>query len=201
MISSKNLRRVSLCLFLPCALLLGGCPPAVFLGGTAVGAAANDERSVGSLVEDQEIELKAAGRLDEAIGDGGDLSVVSYNRRVLIVGQVASRQLRRDAVQVVRGIPNVVGVVDKMEIGGATSLAAGAADAALTAKVKTELCRAQLGNFSCLDVKVVSEQSVVYLLGLVTKKQAADAVAIARDIKGVKKVVKVFEYRKDGDGE
>lgn len=184
-----------LSLLLSCAVLLSGCPAGVFIGGAAAGGAINDERTLGAQAEDQEIESKAFARLSEHIGGRANVSVVSYNRRVLVVGQVPTEDLRKQALQIVGDIENVLEVHDRLEIVGAASLAARLADSALTAKVKAILCGVRIEGFSCLDVKVVTEQSTVYLLGLLTKKQAADAVATVRDIKGVKRVVKVFEYR------
>ena len=177
------------------ALLLGGCGPAVFGAGVASGVIANDERTAGSIVEDETIEIKTRIALIDRFGDAVNVGVTSFNRAVLLTGQTPDANTRAQVVQIVRGIENVRSVHDKTIIGGPASLAARATDSLLTARVKAELCALQTEGFSCLQVKVVTENGVVYLLGLLTRENAALAVQTARNVKGVLKVVKVLQYR------
>ena len=176
-------------------LLLGGCGPAVFGAGVASGVIANDERTAGSIVEDETIEIKTRIALIDRFGDAVNVGVTSFNRAVLLTGQTPDANTRAQVVQIVRGIENVRSVHDKTIIGGPASLAARATDSLLTARVKAELCALQTEGFSCLQVKVVTENGVVYLLGLLTRENAALAVQTARNVKGVLKVVKVLQYR------
>ena len=185
----------SLCAIFAAALLLGGCGPAVFGAGVASGVIANDERTAGSIVEDETIEIKTRIALIDRFGDAVNVGVTSFNRAVLLTGQTPDANTRAQVVQIVRGIENVRSVHDKTIIGGAASLAARATDSLLTARVKAELCALQTEGFSCLQVKVVTENGVVYLLGLLTRENAALAVQTARNVKGVLKVVKVLQYR------
>ena len=180
---------------LAAALLLGGCGPAVFGAGVASGVIANDERTAGSIVEDETIEIKTRIALIDRFGDAVNVGVTSFNRAVLLTGQTPDANTRAQVVQIVRGVENVRSVHDKTIIGGPASLAARATDSLLTARVKAELCALQTEGFSCLQVKVVTENGVVYLLGLLTRENAALAVQTARNVKGVLKVVKVLQYR------
>ena len=176
------------------ALVLNGCSPAILLGGGTASVVASDERSAGSFVEDQEIELKASFRISDGLGRQVNVSVTSYNRRVLLTGQVPTEEMRQQVIEIIEGIDNVREVLDRLEVSGLSSLTARASDSTLTAKAKTSLCTLQQQDFSCLDVKVVTEQGVVYLLGLVNERQAEIAVETVRKISGVIRVVKVFEY-------
>ena len=174
---------------------LGGCAAAgVMVGGATTTAVAADERTAGAFVEDQGIELKAWNRLRNEFGDDVNVDLISYNRRVLLIGQAPSEQLRQQVVRLVEDIDNVKEVIDYLQVSGTESLLDKANNAALTTRVKTALCRVQDEGFSCLDVKVVTDSGTVYLLGLVSKSQGAIAVKAVRNISGVRKVVKVFEY-------
>lgn len=175
--------------------LLSGCPALIAAGGAGGAVVINENRTAGALVEDELIENKALIRLNETIGGNAHFVVTSYNRRVLITGQVPNAQIRKEINEIVKGIKNVREIIDQMEDGNPSSLTARVSDSSLTARAKVALCRVQTAEFSCLDVKVVTEKGVVYLMGLVTKEQAAVAIDTARNLSGVIKVVKVFEYR------
>ncbi|MGI9307370.1 MAG: BON domain-containing protein [Gammaproteobacteria bacterium] len=174
---------------------LSGCPALVAAGAAGGAVVANETRTTGSLVEDELIENKALIRLHENIGGDAHVVVTSYNRRVLLTGQTPSDEVRAKINAVIGGIANVREVIDQMESGNPSSLSARFSDSTLTGRVKIALCNIQIAGFSCLDIKVVTEKGVVYLLGLVGKEQAAVAINAARNMPGVIKVVKVFEYR------
>ncbi|MDM5147016.1 BON domain-containing protein [Candidatus Persebacteraceae bacterium Df01] len=185
------------CLFFACIapFLLSGCPAAVVLSGASGAAVINDERSTGSFVEDYAIELKMRVQLSSDIDSNVNISITSYNRRLLLTGQAPTEALRQQVIDIAENIENVREILNQIEIAGAASLSSQASDSALTARVKAALCSIQIEDFSCLDVKVVNEKGVVYLLGLVNKKQAATAINTTRKIRGVVKVVKAFEFR------
>lgn len=174
-------------------LQLQGCTTAV-VGGAATGAAvALDRRTAGVFVSDQEIELRAMNRLREAFPQKTDnISTTSYNRQVLLTGQVPDDATRGRAGEVVRGIPDVRTVFNELTVSGVTSLTSDANDVSITSKVKTRLLRDD--RVPGTKIKVVTEASVVYLMGLVTQAEASAAAELARTTAGVTKVVTLFEY-------
>jgi osmotically-inducible protein OsmY len=172
---------------------LGGCAAAV-VGGAAVGTSvALDRRTAGVYVSDQEIELRALARLREAFPQKTDnISATSYNRQVLLTGQVPDETTRSRATDVVKGIPDVRTVFNELTLSGVTSLTSGANDVAITSQVKTRM----LGDDRVpgTKIKIVTEAGVVYLMGLVSQAEAEAATNIARTTSGVTKVVTLFEY-------
>lgn len=180
---------------LAAALVLGGCGPAVVGAGVFGGAVANDKRTPGSIVEDETIEIKTRYAIGKRFGDQVNIGVTSYNRVVLLTGQAPNEQIRAEVVNIAKSAENARSVHNKISIGGAASLSARTADSLLTARVKATLCALQIDGFSCLPVKVVSESGVIYLLGLLSRENAAIAVREARKVKGVLKVVRVLQYR------
>lgn len=171
--------------------LISGCA-AVAIGGAATGVMlAEDRRTVGAVTEDQGIELKAASRIEEKVKDA-HINVTSYNRAVLLTGEVSSEAAKSDAERISRAVENVRSVFNELQVAGNASLQARTNDSVLTSKVKARFVDA--GKFSPLHVKVVTENGVVYLLGLVKRQEATDATEIARTTGGVRKVVRVFEY-------
>lgn len=160
--------------------------------GVALGAlAAIDRRTIGAQTEDQTIELKARSQLRQKIADASGVAATSFNRRVLLTGQVLSEQDKQQAGATVAGLPNVRGVYNELEISGQPSLQVTASDVTITTRVKTALLRDQLvpGN----SVKVKTESSSVYLMGLVTNEEAERAAEISSRTSGVARVVTVFE--------
>lgn len=171
--------------------LLGGCAAAV-IGGAATGVlVANDRRTVGTVTEDQGIELKASSRVGERVPDG-HINYTSYNRLVLLTGEVPTAAAREDAERVVRGIENVRGVYNELQVAGNSALSSRTNDSYLTSKVKARFVDGR--KFNPVHVKVVTENSVVYLLGMVNRTEADTATELARTTGGVQKVVRLFEY-------
>jgi osmotically-inducible protein OsmY len=174
-------------------LSLHGCAPLVVGGAAAGTAAAVDRRTAGVFVGDQEIELRALTRLNEAFPQKTDnISATSYNRQVLLTGQVPDDATRTRASEIVRGIPDVRNVFNELSVSGVTSLTSDANDLAVTSKVKGRLLRSE--QVSGTAIKVVTEAGTVYLMGLVSRAEAATAAEIARTTSGVLKVVTLFEY-------
>jgi len=171
--------------------LLNGCA-AVAVGGAATGAVmADDRRTVGTITEDQGIEIKASNRIDGKFGNA-HISATSYNRMLLLTGEVSDAAAKSEIEKIARAVENVRGVYNEIQIAGNSSLSARANDAYLTSKVKARFLDAQ--KFDVVHVKVVTEANTVYLMGLVTRQEATDATEIARTTSGVQRVVRVFEY-------
>ena len=169
-----------------------GCA-AIVVGGAATGTAvALDRRTAGVYIGDQEIELRAMSRLSDAFPQKTDkISATSYNRQVLLTGQVPDEAIRNNASAVVKGIPDVRTVFNELTVSGVPSLTSEANDVAITSKVKTRLLRDE--RVPGTKVKVVTEAGVVYLMGLVTQAEANVTIDIARTTAGVAKVVTLFE--------
>ncbi|GHU29149.1 transporter [Betaproteobacteria bacterium] len=181
------------------ALLLGvivlpalqGCFGVVATGvGTGV-MTALDRRTLGTQTEDEAIEWKAGSRVDDKLKDRGHFNFTSINRKVLISGEVVSADVRTEAGNIVAKIPNVLGVFNELIIGPSSSLTDRSNDSFTTSKVKSR--SVDNGKFNPLNVKVVTEAGVVFLLGLVTQAEADAAIQVARTTSGVKKVVPLFE--------
>jgi osmotically-inducible protein OsmY len=152
----------------------------------------DDRRTSATQIEDSGIERKINNRIEEKFGSEVHLDVVSYNRYVVLLGQAPTQQNKDDIGAIALGVENVRNVQNEIVVGPATSSGTRANDAYLTSKVKTRLATAS--KVSPARIKVVSENSVVYLMGLVTRKEADEATDIASKTGGVQKVVTVFEY-------
>ena len=172
--------------------LISACAP-LLVGGAMVGSSlvATDRRTSGTQVEDQTIELKASRRVSETIGDRGHVNVTSYNRLVLITGEVPTEADKTTAEQVVARIDNVVSVVNELTVGPPNTFNERTKAAFTTTKVKASLVDAK--DLFAHSIKVVTHRGVVYLMGRVTEREATRAAEIARGVSGVVKVVKVFE--------
>jgi osmotically-inducible protein OsmY len=179
-------------------LWLAGCAP-VIVGAGAVGAlsVSEDRRSSGAQMDDQSIEWRASSRISERFGSKAHVNVTSYNRAVLLTGEVADERMRSDIESLVRAVPSVQATTNELVVAEPTSLGSRTTDSYITSKIKTRFLDA--AKFNALHVKVLTEAGVVYLLGVVTPAEADDAVEIARTTGGVRKVVKLFEYCKPTD--
>lgn len=191
----RSMSRAVLC----AALLaqLGGCV-AVVAGAAVSGALASaDRRTIGTQTEDEGIEVKAATRLPNIIGDAGHVNVTSYNRKVLVTGEVRDEAMKRAVVDEVRSVANVENVMDELEIAGPSSYTSRSSDALITSKVKLSL--ADKKTVSANSFKVVTERGTVYLMGLVTEREGNIAAQVAQGVSGVMRVVKMFEYISEED--
>jgi osmotically-inducible protein OsmY len=187
-----SMRKAMLLTALATSMLLGACAPLIvggaMLGGTLM---VTDRRTSGAQVEDQAIELKAMNRVREVLGDRGHVSSTSYNRLVLITGEVASDADKAAVEQAVQRVENVRSIVNELEVSGSSSLTSRSNDAILTSKVKAAFVDAK--DIFANVFKVVTERGVVYLMGRVTEREANRASELARSVSGVQKVVRVFE--------
>lgn len=171
---------------------LSGCAPFV-VGGAAVSSAllATDRRSSGTVIDDQGIELKVGPRLREVLGDKGHVNATSFNRVVLLTGEVPTAADKAAVEAAVGRLENVKGLLNELSIGPNSSLLDRSADALVTSKVKASYVDAR--DLFANAYKVVTEAGVVYLMGRVTEREATRAVDLARGVSGVKKVVRAFE--------
>jgi osmotically-inducible protein OsmY len=163
------------------------------IGGAVVGTTlvATDRRTSGIQLEDQNIEIKAAPRARAAAGgEAAHINVTSYNRLVLLSGEVPNDAARRAAEQAVSQVENVRSIVNELAVAGVSSLTARSNDAILTGRVKGTFVD---GGLPVQAVKVVTERGVVHLMGRVTEREADRATQAARRVPGVQKVVRVFE--------
>lgn len=186
-----NQYALSFFLFLP---LLTGCVP-MFTIGTAAGTGtyiSEDRRTSGMFIEDEGIELKSGRRIHQQFGDKVHINVTSYNRMVLLTGEVPTDAIKADIEKLIMSVDNVRRIFNEIAVADNTSLTSRSNDTLITSKVKGRFLAER--KFQINHVKIVTENEVVYLLGVVTRQEADNAAQIASSTSGVKKVVKVFEY-------
>jgi osmotically-inducible protein OsmY len=167
-----------------CVLLLGA-------GAVAGGMSLNDRRTGGTQIEDEAIELKAGGRIRDAIGDKAHINVTSYNRTALVTGEVPSDADKAAVEKAIAGIEGVTHVVNELEVGANSTISTRSSDTVITTRVKSALIDAK--DIQAGAVKVVTERGNVYLMGRVTEREAVRASEIARAQPSVLKVVRVFD--------
>lgn len=178
---------------IPLISLQGCIAPLVVGAGVGAGImVAEDRRSSGTILEDQVIERKITNLANEKYPDQLSISVVSFNRVVLLVGQVASETIKEDIGSMALETQNVRDVQNEITIAGASSFVSRSGDAMLTSKVKSRLLNNK--EVQANHIKVVTNNDTVYLMGVVTRAEADSATQTAATTSGVQKVVKVFEY-------
>jgi osmotically-inducible protein OsmY len=181
-------------------VLASGCVPLI-VGGVATGVlVADDRRTSGTVVDDQSIELRLANDISTQFGKVSNTNLTSYNRVVLITGEATTEQVRAGIEKLVRAYPNVRHVQNEMQVAGPSTLTARSNDSFITGRVKARIvdnqARGKDPRVQANHVKVITEASVVYLMGLVTAAEADQAADIARTTSGVTRVVRVFELIK-----
>lgn len=175
------------------AVPLTGCAPLVVTGVGAGVLLADDRRTSGTYLMDEEIELKAGSQIRETFGKSTHVNVTSYNRRVLITGEIPDEATRIKVKELVMAVPNVRETQDELVVGAVSGYLDRSNDGYITAKVKARFL--DDSRFSAHHVKVVTEAKTVFLLGLVKREEGAAAAETAARTSGVGKVVKVFEYQ------
>jgi osmotically-inducible protein OsmY len=189
-----NMRVLITVLALAALPLLHGCA-AVALGGAAAAGGymlGEDRRAGGTIADDAAIELKASNRLSEKFPNA-HISTTSFNKLVLLTGEVPDAAAKAEADRIVRGIEGVRGTFNELQVGPVSGLQARANDSYITSKVKTRFLDGR--KFNALHVKVVTDASTVYLMGLVKRAEANDATELARTTSGVQRVVRLFEFQ------
>lgn len=189
----KTLARplTQLALGLALAGALAGCVPLVLGGAVGTAVVAADRRTSGAQLEDQGIELKAGRRVREAIGDQGHVTLTSFNRTVLISGEVASDADKAAAEAAVSRVENIRAVVNELAVGPNNTLSGRSNDVLIAGNVRARLIEAR--DLHANAFKIITERNIVYLMGRVTEREARRGAEVARESKGVEKVVKVFE--------
>jgi osmotically-inducible protein OsmY len=167
--------------------------------GTAVMGtlAATDRRTFGAQAEDKAIVLKGESRVSKLVGGAGHVNVTSFNRRVLLTGEVRDEAMKAAVEREVAAIDGVESIVNELAIAGVSSFTSRSNDALITGKVKASFVDTK--DLYANSIKVVTERGVVYLMGRVTQREGNLAAEVARGVGGVQKVVKVFEYIGDDE--
>lgn len=175
-------------------VLLQGCAAAVVAGTASAVTAANDRRTIGSQIDDNNIEIKASIALSEIerLEKFANISAVSVNGIVLLVGQVPNEEMRNEAQRTIEGVSGIRKIHNQIRIGSNIGITTQTHDSWLTSKVKAQLLTAK--DISSNNIKVVTENAEVFLMGLVSDSESTQAVNIARNVSGVERVIKVFEY-------
>ncbi|MFQ3257560.1 MAG: osmotically-inducible protein OsmY [Gammaproteobacteria bacterium] len=175
-------------------VLLQGCAAAVVAGTASAVTAANDRRTIGSQIDDNNIEIKASIALSEVerLEKFANISAVSVNGIVLLVGQVSNEEMRNEAQRTIEGVSGIRKIHNQIRIGSNIGITTQTHDSWLTSKVKAQLLTAK--DISSNNIKVVTENAEVFLMGLVSDSESTQAVNIARNVSGVERVIKVFEY-------
>ena len=171
---------------------LQGCLTAVATGVGAGALMIVDRRNAETYLADEAIEIRAFNRINEKFADKVHVNVTSYNLKVLLTGEVPDAGIKDELEKAIAGVANVKGVTNEVTVGASSSFGARSNDTYITSKVKARFIDAN--KFQANHVKVVTEAGTVFLLGMVTRKEADDAAEIARTTADVKKVVRVFEY-------
>lgn len=194
-------RRLAVLTIACASLLVSACVPLLVGGGVATGVLiADDRRTTGTIVDDQNIELRIANDVSNQYGKVSNTNVTVLNRVALITGEATTEAVRASIDKLVRSQKNVRHVQNEMQIAGPSSLTSRSNDTFITGRVKARLvdnqARGKDPRVQANHVKVVTEAGVVFLMGLVTAAEADQAAEIARTTSGVTRVVRVFEIIK-----
>jgi osmotically-inducible protein OsmY len=200
MTTTTSIQRIAMALAAGTLVVAGlsACVPLV-VGGAAVGTGmvSTDRRSTGAQVDDQAIELRGAARIRDIANDQMYVSITSFNRQVLLTGTVGSEADKRRAEEVVSKVDNVRSVVNALVVGPALSFQQHSNDTYISGKVKVSMLDAK--DIFANSFKIVTSDSVVYLMGLATRRETERASDIARGVSGVTKVVRVVEIISEAD--
>ena len=185
--------RYAILLLVAALPLMNGCAPLVVGGAAATGyVLGEDRRTVAVMGDDQAIENKTSSQIAETLKGNIHVNVTSYNKAVLLTGEVPDAASRDQAENIAKKVQTVRVVYNELAVGAITPMSSRANDGVITSKVKGRFV--DVGKFNPLHVKVVTENGVVYLMGIVKKQEANDATEVARTTTGVRKVVRIFDY-------
>lgn len=175
-------------------LTASGCVAPVIVAAGGGASVAHDKRSNQTMIDDEVIETKAKDAIyqDPKMAKRVHINITSFNHVVLLTGETLSRATRDKVVNIVRNLNNVSRVHNEIRVADLTGFTARTGDSWITSKVKTQMLATK--DFDSSRIKVVTEDGTVYLMGLVSKEMGSQAAAISREISGVKRVVKIFEY-------
>ena len=170
---------------------LGACAPLMIAGVAGTAMVASDRRTSGAQLEDESIELRAQARIRDNLGERVHVNVTSFNRQVLLTGEVTAEKDRQAVVQLVERIENVKAVVNELAVMPLSNLSERSNDLLIVAKVKASFIDSR--DLFASAFKVVTERGTVYLMGRVTQREATSATQVTRNVSGVNKVVRLFE--------
>ena len=187
-------RFLILTVILGTAALIQACAPVIVAGGATAAVVATDRRTVGAFVDDENIEIKARKLLtdDRNLGDDIHVNITSVNGNVLLSGEALTAEMRDQVVDHVRSVQGIRRVVNEINVAEPTAFATRVNDGWITTKVKSKLLNTE--NIQASHIKVVTENSVVYLMGLVKQEEGNIAAEATRTVGSIKRVVKLFEY-------
>lgn len=190
---SFSIRRAGLVLVVLCTsvVTLSACIPLALGGAVVTGMVASDRRTTGTVVEDEGIELRASSRIRENLGERAHVNVTSYNRQVLLTGEVSSAQDKQLVEQIVSGVDNVRHIVNELGVMGNSTLTQRSSDSLVTGRVKASLLDAK--DLFANSFKVTTERGTVYVMGRVTAREAQRATDVISATTGVQKVVRILE--------
>ena len=173
------------------ALCMSACAPILVASVAGSALVATDRRTSGTQLEDETIELRASSKVRDMFGEKVHVNITSYNRQVLVTGEVPSEKERQAVVGIVEKVENVKSVVNELSVMANASLGSRSNDLVVTGKIKASLVDSR--DLFANAFKVVTEQYTVYLMGRVTQREADSATQVVRNVSGVNKVVRLFE--------
>lgn len=173
------------------SLGLSACAPVMLAGFAGTAMVASDRRTSGTQLEDETIELRGSARVRDALGERAHVNITSYNRQVLLSGEVATERDKQIVEGLLEKLENVKTVVNELSIMQPTSLSSRSNDLLLSAKVKAALVDSR--DLFANAFKIVTERGTVYVMGRVTQREATSATNVIRNVNGVNKVVRLFE--------
>jgi len=159
--------------------------------------AASDRRTLGAQTEDKTIVMKGETRIPGIVGDAGHVNVASFNRKVLLSGEVKDEAMKAAVEREVMAIEGVQGVDNELEVMGTSSFTSRSNDSLITGKVKASFVDSK--ELYANSIKVITERGNVYLMGRVTQREGLLAADAASNVSGVSKVIKVFDYISDDE--
>jgi len=173
------------------SLGLSACAPVMLAGFAGTAMVASDRRTSGTQLEDETIELRGSARIRDALGERAHVNITSYNRQVLLSGEVATERDKQIVEGLLEKLENVKSVVNELSIMQPASLSSRSNDLLLSAKVKASLVDSR--DLFANAFKVVTERGTVYVMGRVTQREATSATNVIRNVNGVNKVVRLFD--------
>lgn len=175
-------------------LLLQGCAASVVTGAVIAGSSTTDRRTTGTIIDDQGIEFKTSYALfsNKEIYDQSHINVTSYNGLVLLTGETPTEGLKQQVEAEINAIPKVRHIFNELIIAAPSALTSRSSDTWITSKIKTKLIAKESVN--PLNIKVVTERGIVYLMGIISRAEAEQAIMVVTQSAGVQRVVKLFEY-------
>ena len=185
----KHTRSIGLAVLV--SLGLSACAPIMIAGFAGSALVASDRRTSGAQLEDETIELRGSARVRDALGERAHVNITSYNRQVLLSGEVATERDKQIVESLLEKLENVKTVVNELSIMPPTSMSSRSNDLLTTAKVKAALVDSR--DLFASAFKIVTERGTVYVMGRITQREATSATNVIRNVNGVNKVVRLFE--------